>query len=111
MTVTLARPARYAVIGTGFRAEFFLRLATDLPQRFEVTSVYSRSEVKRAEIAQRFGVRAVVSVDDAATFGNPEFVLVAVPWPVAPEICASLAERGVAVLEETPPAPDLKAMR
>src|SRR5690349_20091957 len=79
--------------------------------RFEVTSVYSRSEVKWAEIAQRFGVRGAASVDDAATLGNPEFVIVAVPWPVAPEISAGLAEQGVAVLEETPPAPDLKAMR
>jgi predicted dehydrogenase len=111
MTVTGAGPARYAIIGTGFRAEFFLRLATDLPERFDVTSVYSRSEAKRAEIAQRFGVRAAASVDEAATLGNPEFVIVAVPWPVAPEISAAIAERGVAVLEETPPAPDVEAMR
>ena len=43
--------------------------------------------------------------------GDAEFAIVAVPWSVAPEITVELAELGVPVLVETPPAPDVDGMR
>ncbi|MFE2884643.1 Gfo/Idh/MocA family protein [Streptomyces sp. NPDC059272] len=105
------RPAKFAIVGTGWRAEFFLRVAAELPGRFAVTGVHSRSAARREELAHRFGTLAVDSVEEAAKQGEPDFVIVAVPWPAAPEITQQIVELGVAVLEETPPAPDLPMMR
>jgi hypothetical protein len=106
-----AKPARFAIVGGGWRSEFFLRLAQDLPERFEVTSLYARSAEKRESVARRFGADTADSLDALMSKGKPEFVLVAIPWPAAPEVTTEIAERGVAVLEETPPAPDLDALR
>ena len=105
------RPAKFAIVGTGWRSEFFLRVAAELPGRFAVTGVHSRSAARREELAHRFGTLAVGSVEEAAKQGEPDFVIVAVPWPAAPEITQQIVELGVAVLEETPPAPDLPMMR
>ncbi|MCX4816284.1 Gfo/Idh/MocA family oxidoreductase [Streptomyces sp. NBC_01239] len=105
------RPAKFAIVGTGWRSEFFLRVAAELPGRFAVTGVHSRSAARREELAHRFGTLAVGSVGEAAKQGEPDFVIVAVPWPAAPEITQQIVELGVAVLEETPPAPDLPMMR
>jgi predicted dehydrogenase len=106
-----AEPARFAIVGGGWRSEVFLRLAQDLPEQFQVTGLYSRSAEKRESAARRFGADAADSLDALMSKGEPEFVLVAIPWPVAPEVTAEIAARGVAVLEETPPAPDVDAMR
>lgn len=108
---TTDRPAKFAIVGTGWRSEFFLRVAAELPGRFTVTGVHSRPAARREELAHRFGTVAVDSVEEAAKQGEPDFVIVAVPWPAAPEITQQIVELGVAVLEETPPAPDLPAMR
>ncbi len=105
------RPTKFAIVGTGWRSEFFLRVAAELPGRFAVTGVHSRSAARREELARRFGTLAVGSVEEAAKQGEPDFVIVAVPWPAAPEITQQIVELGVAVLEETPPAPDLPMMR
>jgi predicted dehydrogenase len=105
------RPAKFAIVGTGWRSEFFLRVAAELPGRFAVTGVHSRSAARREELAHRFGTLAVDSVEEATKQGEPDFVIVAVPWPAAPEITQQIVELGVAVLEETPPAPDLPMMR
>lgn len=111
MGAAAGRPATFAIVGTGWRSQFFLRIAVELPERFAVTGVYSRSDAKREELAHRFGTVAVGSVEEAVRHGSPDFVIVAVPWPAAPGITQQIVELGVAVLEETPPAPDLPAMR
>ncbi len=74
------RPAKFAIVGTGWRSEFFLRVAAELPGRFAVTGVHSRSAARREELARRFGTLAVGSVEEAAKQGEPDFVIVAVPW-------------------------------
>jgi predicted dehydrogenase len=42
---------------------------------------------------------------------KPDFVVTAVPWGVTPSLMVALVERGVPVLTETPPAPDLDGLR
>ena len=37
---------RYAVVGNGWRAMFFVRAALNLPERFELTGVWCRSQEK-----------------------------------------------------------------
>ena len=102
--------SRFAIIGGGRRSEFFLRLAQDLPQKFVVTGLYSRSAEKRSEVASRFGVPVRDSID-ALLADRPDFVLVAVPRTVVATVTIDLVERGARVLVETPPAVSVDEMR
>jgi predicted dehydrogenase len=103
-------PIRFAIVGSGWRTGFFLRLARDVPESFRVTGIHSRS-ARRDAVAAEWGVPAFASVDELVARGDPEFVLVAVPVEVASDITADLVRRGIRVLEETPPALDVPAMR
>ena len=102
-------PVRFAMIGSGWRSEYYLRLSKDLPDRFRV-GLYSPSD-RRVTVAERFDVPPVDSVEAAARRGDAEFAIVAVPWHAAPVITIKLVELGVPVLVETPPAPDVEGMR
>nr|WP_306765394.1 Gfo/Idh/MocA family oxidoreductase [Solirubrobacter soli] len=89
-------------MGTGWRSAFFCRLARMAPDRFRVVGVVSRS---RDEFE---GVPVFRTVDELP---RSDFVIVSVPWAVAPDATRSLVARGVRVLVETPPAPDLDGLR
>ena len=92
-------PIPFALIGSGWRGEFFERIAAALPDRFRLTGRYSRRVPGSA-----------ASIDELLS-GQPAFVVVAVPWAATPLLTTELAERGIAVLAETPPAPDIAGLR
>ena len=48
---------RFALIGGGWRAEFFARIAQSLPDRFQLTGTYLRDPAKRPAWHARFGGR------------------------------------------------------
>lgn len=104
-------PIRFGLIGTGWRSDFFLRIARELPERFEVAGIVSRDAERADNIGREWGVRGFTSVDDMVASSSPEFVVVSVPRAVAPSMILHLADTGVAVLTETPPAEDLDALR
>ena len=97
MTTTLV------TVGAGWRAEFFWRLASALPDLDCAGAVVRRDRT--------LPVPAFTSLDDALRTTRPGFVVAAVPWEVTPTLVVDLAGRGVRVLAETPPAPDLDGLR
>src|SRR5437764_7651810 len=97
-------PVRYAIVGRGWRARFFLRLAALMPDRFAVTAVLTRPE------DPSLGVPTVRDLD-ALVRDRPDFVITSVPWDANPGYVAALVDRGLPVLSETPPAPDLAGLR
>ncbi len=99
-------PLRLAIVGSGWRAEFFRRMAHLLPERFELTGVVSRTAERGAEVGAAWGVPTHRSVGDLLAAGRPELVVVSVPWAVTPVVTTELVDAGVPVLAETPPAPD-----
>jgi len=102
---------RFAIVGSGWRAQFFARVARALPERFAVTAVVSRTEARRAEIERDWGVPTARSVTAAVAIERPDFVVVAVPWPVTPVVIRELVALDLPVLAETPPAPDGAGLR
>ena len=107
----LGRPARFALVGSGFRAAFFHGLARALPDRFTLTGVVSRTPERRAEIERTWGVPAVGSVAELLPADRPDFVVVSVTWDAAPAVMGELVAAGVPTLTETPPAPDVAGLR
>lgn len=97
----------FAIIGTGWRAEFYLRVARACPERFRVVGLVSRGNTA---IGAKFGVKTYPAIGALPGPAKPRFVVTSVPWTVNPGAILELVSRGLPVLSETPPAPDLKAM-
>jgi predicted dehydrogenase len=101
---------RFAIVGGGWRAEFYLRVAAALPDQFEVSGVLTRDAARRQAIATSFGVATPDALAELLS-GAPSFVVVATPWPVTAALLHELADRGMPALAETPPAPDFAGLR
>jgi predicted dehydrogenase len=106
-----ARAVRYALVGSGWRSSVFLRLGYLLPERFRVTGVVTRRAESGATVERDWGVPAHRGLDELLAGDRPDFVVVSVPWAVTPDLVRDLVSRGIPVLAETPPAPDLDGMR
>lgn len=104
-------PGRFAVVGSGWRGRFFLRLARSAPQHLSVCGVVTRAAERGREIETSWGVPTFRDVDQLLAAEHPEFVVVAVPREQAPEVTQRLVDAGVRVLLETPPAPDVAGLR
>jgi predicted dehydrogenase len=99
-------PTTFAVVGSGKRCRFFLRMTAAAPDRLRATGIVSRSP-DRAEP----GVPAFRTLDELLARERPDFVAAAVPWPQMPDVARAAVALGVPVLVETPPAPDLDGLR
>jgi predicted dehydrogenase len=96
--------ARIGVIGAGWRAEYYLRVAAALPDRFEITRVLVRSDAAAARLAEQWPVSTTCSAEDFLA-GRYDFVVVSTPPAVAADLTTAAARAGHVVLTETPPAP------
>ncbi|HEX4983174.1 MAG TPA: Gfo/Idh/MocA family oxidoreductase [Ilumatobacteraceae bacterium] len=96
---------RFAIVGAGWRSECFLRVAGALPERFECVAVVARRPAVRAEIAGRFGVLTLGSLDELDDVGA-DFVVTSVAAAASADVITHVAEHGHPVLAETPPGLD-----
>jgi predicted dehydrogenase len=108
--VSEGEPAGFAIVGTGYRTEYFLRIAAALPDRLQVTALFGRNESRALELGDRFGV-PIVSDFEALVRTRPGFVLVCVAWGPTPGFIKQAVAAGLPVLTETPPAPDAAGLR
>jgi predicted dehydrogenase len=93
----------FGILGVGWRAEFFLRIARACPDRFSVTGVVGRSPERARDVATRFGVPHLSSIEELVAT-RPLFVVTSVPWDVNVPALKQLAALGMPALSETPPA-------
>jgi predicted dehydrogenase len=103
-------PVRFAVVGHGWRADFYLRLARLLPDRFTCTGVLTRRTDVGERLEREWGVRTTRDLDDLLS-DRPQVVVTSVPVAANPDVVRALVERGATVLSETPPAPDVEGLR
>ncbi|SFJ70244.1 Oxidoreductase family, NAD-binding Rossmann fold [Paenibacillus sp. UNC496MF] len=101
---------KFGIIGHGWRADFYLRIARELPERFEAARMLVRREETAAALRAAWGVAVYRDLDAFLADADLDFVVVSVPWDVCPVYIRELAARGVPVLAETPPAPDLAGL-
>lgn len=104
------KPITFAIIGaSGWRAEFFLRIARELPEFFRVTGLMSRDAATAENLRRQWDLPACCDLDELL-LERPQFVVVSVPWKASPPLLRELSERKMPVLAETPPAPDLDGL-
>jgi predicted dehydrogenase len=97
------------LVGSGWRAEFFLRIAQALPDRFHVTGCMSRKPETRAKLAKDWQIPAVETIEQLVKT-KPDFVIVSVPREISPDLILELAAHDMPVLGETPPAAGIADM-
>ncbi len=101
----------FGIIGGGWRSLFYLRIARELPERFEVAGLLVRDPEKGKELEKNWHVPTFRSLDELLKCPGLAFVVVSVAWPATPAYLKELAQRGIPVLSETPPAPDLEGLQ
>lgn len=106
----MLRQTSFAIIGNGWRADFFHRIAQMLPDEFKVSAVKVRTEERALEIAEEKKVMATTSLDEML-LTNPDFVVLCVPREAALRYLKELMERAIPVLCETPPAKDIDELQ
>ena len=93
----------FGIIGTGWRSEFFLRVAAACPEKFKVVGIVGRTPDKTRALGERFGVPTFGSAAELVEQGKPQFVVVSVSRGKEAAVMTDLAHLGVPILSETPP--------
>ncbi len=102
---------RLGAIGSGRRTAFFLRIAQAVPDRLRITGVVTRSAERGSEVEATWSVPTFRTVAELLRHERPDFVAACVPWPAMPGAIREVVGHRLAVLAETPPAPDLDGLR
>ena len=103
------KPYRFIMIGSGWRAMYYVRIAKALPQLFELCAMYCRTKEKAELMRKEYGIPAT-SDQDLCLGMNPDFAVVAVSKKYMAETAASWSELGIPVLAETPAGLDEKSL-
>ena len=104
------QPIRFAIVGTGWRAEFYFRIAKALPERLALVGVVSRRPARARQVHEEWGLPTYGTLDELLRAVSPAFVITCVPWVANPPLVRELAGRGIPVLAETPPATDIDGL-
>lgn len=103
------KPIRYAVIGSGWRAAFYGRIAQKLPEQFELCMLLCRTEEKAARLRRELKVPVSTCEEDVFA-ARPDFVVSAVSKGNMTDTVIRWMEYGYPVLSETPAALDYSQM-
>lgn len=90
----------YIIVGSGYRAEYYARIAKTYPEQFRAMFL-CRSEEKAALVAEKTGVRATISLKECEQF-KPDFAVIAVNKENIADVAEEWINRGYPVLLETP---------
>lgn len=91
----------FIIIGGGWRAEFYLRIAKALPDLFRVSAICVRNKERAEYISEKFDVKVVSTIEDALK-SHFDFIVNCINKDDISDLSAALADRGYYVLAETP---------
>jgi predicted dehydrogenase len=103
-------PVRFGIVGHGWRADFYLRIARQAPDRFQCVGAVTRSAQVGARLEREWNIPTYRRPEDLVA-GAPEVVVTSVPRTANPDVVRTLVGLGTAVLSETPPAEDAEGLR
>ncbi len=92
---------KFAILGGGWRSEFYLRIAKALPENFSVSGVYVRNAEKRDYIQKTYNVKTFSTLDDILK-EDFDFIVNCTSYACVTDISIKLADMGYFVLSETP---------
>ena len=83
---------KYLIVGSGYRAGFYARIARTYPELFSAMYL-CRSEEKARLMLRETGVPAVWTVEEAEAF-RPDFIVIAVNKTSITDVCIEWVNRG-----------------
>jgi hypothetical protein len=93
--------AQFAIIGGGWRAEAYLRVARESGGRFEVCAV-AEPNVQRAEYLKiNYSVNVVDTIDAVVAKSNPKFLVLCLPQIILVKFISEALEKKIPILTET----------
>ena len=101
---------RFAVIGSGWRSLFYVRIAKALPDMFELTALLCRGQEKADRIQREYGIHTTTSEDEIIA-SKPDFVVSAVNKSSMSDVVRYWAAKGIPVLSETPAGLDIDTLK
>ena len=101
---------RFAVIGSGWRSLFYVRIARALPDMFELTALLCRGQDKADRIQKEYGIHTTTSEDEVIV-SKPDFVVSAVNKSSMSDVVRYWAAKGIPVLSETPAGLDIDTLK
>lgn len=94
---------RFGILGSGWRAEYYIRIAKLIPDRFQVTCAYLRDKERAEKFSEKMGIRTTADLEEFLS-EDQDFVVLSVKHGYAFGYLEKLLARGIPVLAETPPA-------
>lgn len=92
---------KFAIVGSGWRSKFYIRVVKNHGDLFEITSMLFRSEEKAVKFRDEFKINATTSRSELID-GKPDFVVVAVNKRDVFSVTEQYLKLGIPVLAETP---------
>ena len=97
------KPLSFIIVGSGWRAMFYVRIAKCYPELFQLKYLLCRTEEKAENIRKEQGIPVTTSTE-ACRAANPDFVVVTVDKNTKFAVTKEWLDMGYAVLTETPAA-------
>lgn len=101
---------RFVVVGSGWRANFYLEIARLLPHLLTCAGAVTFSAEAGEGITAQYQVPTFRNLHQALHQTDPDFVVTCVAREANPDMVRELVALGMPVLSETPPAPDLHSL-
>ena len=92
---------RFGVLGSGYRASLYFRIAKALPEQFEICMVLCHSEESACRVKEKFDF-PVTCKDEDMINSKPDFVVSAVTKTLMCDTVEKWLNIGIPVLSETP---------
>jgi len=92
---------RFAVIGSGWRSLFYVRIAKAMPQHFQMCALLCRTKEKAQKFAEEFQIFTTCDENEIIE-KKPDFIVSAVSKVNMYEACMHWLSLGFPVLSETP---------
>ena len=103
------KPLSFVIVGSGWRAMFYVRIALRYPECFKLCRLLCRTREKAERIQREYGIPVTTDArlcEDA----RPDFVVVAVDRASKFAVTKQWLEKGFAVLSETPAAETVEGL-
>jgi predicted dehydrogenase len=107
----MAQKAHIGLVGTGWRSEFYIRIALALPEEFEIVGIVARRAASAEIVKNRWALPVYSTLFELLSKTKPDFIISSVSWISNPEVLTECVKLSIPVLSETPPAPDIDALR
>lgn len=100
----------FVIVGSGWRALFYVRIAKALPQLFELKALLCRSSEKAEQLSREHKIKTTTSIEECKNL-KPDFVVIAVTKSDGAKPALQWADYGFTALMETPAAQDIKTLQ